>query len=69
MLIGAAVVVVMKALAALAGNPENLETRRDHRAWELISGLTENLDTTPTNYSEPKRIASQRSFYSDTYPQ
>ena len=41
--------LVVEALAALAGHPESLETRRERRAWQLISGLAEDLDTTPSD--------------------
>lgn len=40
--------LVVEALAALAGPPENLETRRERRAWELISSLADDLRMTPS---------------------
>lgn len=43
------VVLVVEALAAFAGHPSDLETHRERRAWELVSGLADDLDTTPSN--------------------
>ena len=43
------VALVVEALSAFAGHPGTLETRRERRAWELISGLAEDLDTTPSD--------------------
>lgn len=43
------VALVVEALAAFAGRPESLETPRERRAWELISGLAEDCDTTPSH--------------------
>ena len=43
------VALVIEALVAFAGRPGTLETRRERRAWELISGLAEDLDTTPSD--------------------
>ena len=40
--------LIVEALAAFAGSPENLETRRERRAWELISTLAEDLRMTPS---------------------
>ena len=40
--------LVVEALAAFAGPPENLETRRERRAWELISSLADDLRMTPS---------------------
>ena len=42
------VALVVEALAAFAGYPESLDTRRERRAWELISGLAEDLGMTPS---------------------
>ena len=42
------VALVVEALAAFAGHPESLDTRRERRAWELISGLAEDLGMTPS---------------------
>ena len=43
------VALVVECLAAFAGRPDTLDTRRERRAWELISGLAEDLDTTPSD--------------------
>jgi hypothetical protein len=40
--------LLIEALAAFAGSPENLETRRERRAWELISTLADDLSMTPS---------------------
>lgn len=43
------VALIVEALAVLAGHPEELETRRKRRAWQLISGLADDLETTPSD--------------------
>lgn len=43
------VALVVECLAAFAGRPETLDTRRERRAWELISGLAEDLDMAPSD--------------------
>ena len=42
------VALVVEALAAFAGRPDRLDTQRERRAWELISSLAADLDTTPS---------------------
>ena len=42
------VALVVEALAAFAGRPDTLDTRRERRAWELISGLADDLGMTPS---------------------
>lgn len=41
--------LVVEALAAYAGLPEKHETRRERRAWELISLLADDLHMTPSD--------------------
>jgi hypothetical protein len=40
--------LVVEALATLAGPPDELETPRERRSWELISSLADDLNTTPS---------------------
>jgi N-methylhydantoinase A/oxoprolinase/acetone carboxylase beta subunit len=40
--------LIVEALAAFAGPSENLDTRRERRAWELISTLADDLRMTPS---------------------
>ena len=40
--------LLIEALAAFAGPPDDLETRRERRAWELISTLAGDLRMTPS---------------------
>jgi hypothetical protein len=49
------IALVVEALAAFAGRPESLETSRERRAWELISGLAEDLDITPSDLLRVRR--------------
>jgi hypothetical protein len=40
--------LVVEALAAFAGPPDDLETHHERRAWELISTLADDLSMTPS---------------------
>ena len=49
------VALVVEALVAFAGRPDTLDAHRDRRAWQLITGLAEDLGMTP---SEVLRIGA-----------
>ena len=40
--------LVVEALAAFAGSPDDLETYHERRAWELISSLANDLSMEPS---------------------
>lgn len=40
--------LIVEALAAFAGPPDDLETYHERRAWELISSLADDLSMTPS---------------------
>ena len=49
--------LVVEALAAFAGSPDDFETYHERRAWELISTLADDLSMTP---SEVLRIDTRQ---------